>query len=82
MGHSPSLLAELRAIDAEIVHIDESFTVLNHPQDTSATVQELQEFFREKAQDLRSVLRTDVDVARCALAKYVEKLVLTPKGRP
>jgi hypothetical protein len=55
MGHSPSLLAELRAIDAEIVRIDESFTVLNHPQDTSATVQELQEFFREKAQDLRSV---------------------------
>lgn len=39
-------------------------------------------FFCERVSELRTLLCGDVDTARKALAKHVEKLVLTPKETP
>jgi site-specific DNA recombinase len=82
IGHSPSLLAQLATIETEIAKLDEQLSTLNQPQEISASLEELREFFCEKALELRTVLRADVDRARLAMAKHIKKLVLTPKETP
>jgi hypothetical protein len=82
IGHSPSLLAQLATIEAEIGKLDEQLATLNQPQEISTSLEELRTFFSERALELRTVLRADVDRAREALAKHIKKLVLTPKDTP
>jgi|SRR5882724_4360961 len=73
-----SLLAQLGIIEAEIAKTDDQLSSLNQPRELSASLEDLQRFFCEKALELRA----DVDIARQALAKHIEKLVLTPKETP
>ncbi len=82
IGHSPSLLAQLAVIESEIAKLDDQMCSLNRPEELAASVEDMREFFRQNALELRSLLRGDVDTARQALAKHVEKLVLTPKETP
>jgi site-specific DNA recombinase len=82
IGHSPTLLSQLAAIETEISKIDGELAEINTPHKLDVTIAELRKFVSEKALDLRSVLRADVAVARQALAKHIEKLVLTPKETP
>jgi hypothetical protein len=82
IGHSPSLLAQLAVIELKLQKTDDQLSSLNQPWELSASLEDLQRFFCEKALELRTVLRADVDIARQALAKHIEKLVLTPKETP
>jgi hypothetical protein len=75
-------LAQLAIIEAEIAKTDDQLSSLNQPRELSASLEDLQRFFCEKALELRTVLRADVDIARQAMAKHIEKLVLTPKETP
>jgi site-specific DNA recombinase len=79
MGHSPSLLTQLGAIEGEIAKIDDQISSLNQPQELGVSYDDLSKFFYEKASELREALRADVETARKALAKHIQKLVLTPK---
>ena len=78
-GHSPSLLAQLAIIEAEISKIEDQISSLNQPSELAASLDNLRGFFCEKLLELRKVLRADVETARQAMAKHVQKLVLTPK---
>lgn len=82
MGHSPSLLAQLPKVESEIEKIDRQAIQPEKPKQFATSMQELREFVTRKAFDLTSVLRSDVPTARAALAKHLEKLVLTPKDTP
>ncbi len=82
MGHSPSLLAQLSRVEREIEAIDRKLAQLNTPQDVSVSLERLQEFIAEKAAGLRSILKSDVAIARRALANHIQRLVLTPKETP
>jgi hypothetical protein len=82
MGHSPSLLSQLSLVEAEIEKIDNRLAVTNKPQDVTVSIKELREFVARKAFDLTAVLRSDVPIARQALANHLQKLVLTPKETP
>ena len=82
IGHSPTLLAQLATIEAEIGRLDDQLSTLNQPLEISASLEDLRSFFCEKALELRTLLRGDVERARQALAKHIEKLVLTPKETP
>jgi len=79
MGHSPTLLAQLSAVERDIERIDEKIAQTNTPKDLSLSMQRLREFVTEKTLDLQSVLKGDVAAARRALANHIEKLTLTPK---
>ena len=48
----------------------------------AVTIADLREFVARKATDLGEILRADVTSARRALAKHVQKLVLTPQEIP
>jgi chromosome segregation ATPase len=82
MGHSPTLLAQLSAVERDIEGIDQKIAQTNTPKDLSLSMQRLGEFVTEKTLDLQSVLKGDVAVARRALANHIEKLTLTPKKTP
>jgi site-specific DNA recombinase len=79
MGHSPTLLSQLATVETQIARIDQDLAEINTPRDLEVTMADLRKFVAEKALDLQGVLRADVSSARQALAKHVEKLVLTPK---
>ena len=82
IGHSPSLLAQLSVVEAEIEKVDNRLVLTNKPQQFTIQMQELRDFVAHKALDLTAVLRSDVVTARRALANHVQKLVLTPKETP
>ena len=79
MGHSPTLLSQLATVETQIARIDQDLAEINTPRDLEVTMADLRKFVAEKALDLQAVLRADVTEARQALAKHIEKLVLTPK---
>ena len=79
MGHSPTLLSQLATVETQIARIDQDLAEINTPRDLEVTMADLRKFVAEKALDLQGVLRADVTAARQALAKHIEKLVLTPK---
>lgn len=81
-GHSPSLLAHLAAIEAELAKLNDRLAAMNLPDDLSASLDDLRQFLNEKALELRTILLADVETARQALSKHVEGLMLTPKGTP
>lgn len=82
IGHSPSLLAQLSSIETEIAKLDDRLAEMNQPRDLAVSMEELREVLYERVAEIGALLRGDVEVARQALAKYVERLVLTPKGTP
>jgi site-specific DNA recombinase len=82
IGHSPSLLAQLAAIETEIAKLDDRLTEMNQPRDIAVSLEDLREVLHERAAEIGALLRGDVEVARQALAKYVDRLVLTPKSTP
>ena len=82
IGHSPSLLAQLATIETEIAKLDDRLTEMNQPRDLAVSLEDLREVLHERAAEIGALLRGDVEVARLALAKYVDRLVLTPKGTP
>jgi site-specific DNA recombinase len=82
MGHSPTLLSQLATVETQISRIDQDLAEINAPHDLEITMADLRKFVSEKALDLQAVLRADVTAARQALAKHIEKLVLTPKETP
>ena len=82
IGHSPSLLAQLSSIEAEIAKLDDRLTEMNQPRDLAISLEDLREVLHERASEIGALLRGDVEVARLALAKYADRLVLTPKGTP
>jgi hypothetical protein len=80
--HPSSLLAQLSSIEAEIAKLDDRLTEMNQPRDLAISLEDLREVLHERAAEIGALLRGDVEVARLALAKYVYRLVLTPKGTP
>ena len=78
-GHSPSLLAQLSSIEAEIAKLDDRLTEMNQPRDLALSLEDLRAVLHDRAAEIGSLLRGDVEGARQALDKYVDRLVLTPK---
>lgn len=79
VGHSPGLLAQLATIEAEIASLDERLAEMNQPRDLTASLDDLKAFLRERAAAIGELLHGDVEIARQALAKHIDRLVLTPK---
>lgn len=79
VGHSPGLLAQLATIEAEIARLDERLAEMNQPRDLTASLDNLKAFLRERAAAIGELLHGDVEIARQALAKHIDRLVLTPK---
>ncbi len=79
IGHSPSLLGQLSTIERDMERIDAQLLQMNKPLNLALTVADLREFVARQAADLGKLLRADVPTARQALAKHIQKLVLTPR---
>lgn len=82
IGHSPNLLSKLAAIEAEISRLDDRLAEMNQPRDLTVSLDDLRMFLHERAAAIGELLHGDVEIARQALAKHVDQLVLTPKGTP
>jgi hypothetical protein len=82
IGHSPSLLAQLATIETEIAKLDDHLAEMNQPPDIAVSLEDLREVLHGRAAEIGALLRGEVEVARLALAKYVDRLVLTPKDTP
>jgi hypothetical protein len=82
IGHSPSLLAQLATIETEIAKLDDRLTEMNQPRDLAVSLEDLREVLHGRAAEIGALLRGDAEVARQALAKYVDRPVLTPRGTP
>jgi hypothetical protein len=81
-GHSPSLLSQLASLEGEIAKLDDRLAEMNQPHDFALSIEDLRLYLYEQAAEISALLYGDVDSARQALAKYVERLVLTPKNTP
>ena len=64
MGHAPTLLSQLTAIETEISKIDGELAEVSTPHKLDVTLAELRKFVSEKALDLRSVHRADITTVR------------------
>jgi site-specific DNA recombinase len=82
MGHSPSLLTQLSSIESEIAKVDDLIAEKSQLNDSVLSVEDLKKFFVQKATAFSEVLRGDVGTAKQALAKHVQRLVLTPRELP
>jgi site-specific DNA recombinase len=78
MGHSPSLLAKLGEVDAQIAAVDRRMDE-QKPIDLTATVAEMREFVLRNILELRTLLREDAGKSKAALARHIGQLKLTPK---
>jgi site-specific DNA recombinase len=78
MGHSPSLLAKLGEVDAQIAAVDRRMDA-QKPVDLTATVAEMREFVSRNILELRTLLREDPVKSKTALARHIGQLKLTPK---
>jgi hypothetical protein len=72
----------LATIEAEIAKLDERLTEMNRPRDLAVSLDDLRQFLYGRAAEIAELLRGDVEIARLALAKHVDRLVLTPKIPP
>jgi len=79
VGHSPGLRAQLATIEAEIARLDERLAEMNQPRDLTASLDDLKAFLRERAAAIGELLHGDVEIARQALAKHIDRLVLTSR---
>jgi site-specific DNA recombinase len=82
ISHSPSLLAQLATIETGIAKLDDRLAEMNQPRDIAVSLEDLREVLHGRAAEIGALLRGDIEVARQALAKYVDRLVLTPKSTP
>ena len=60
IGHSPSLLAQLSSIEAEIAKLDDRLTEMNQPRDLAISLEDLREVLHERASEIGALLRGDV----------------------
>lgn len=81
-GHSPSLFSQLAALEGEIAKLDDRLAAMNQPRDFALSIEDLRQFLYGRAAEISSLLHGDVESARHALGKYVERLVLTPRDTP
>lgn len=77
-GHSPSLLAHLAAIDANLRRLDQRIET-NKIVLRCATSEEIRGFVTQNVMCLRGLRRGDAYRARSALLKRLKPLVLTPE---
>jgi hypothetical protein len=56
IGHSPSLLAQLATIEAEIANLDERLTEMNQPRDLAVSLDDLRDFLCGKAAEIGELL--------------------------
>lgn len=82
MGHSPSLLKQLATIEQAIAALDEQIIEKTQLNDAVVSLEDLRRFFSEKAANFTEMLRGDIGVAKLALAKHLQKIVLSPKETP
>ncbi len=80
-GHSPTLLARLASIEAEIGRVDERIQS-HRPVDLKATTEQIRDLATKNVMNLQGLLGGDVTRARTALMHHVKQLVLTPRERP
>jgi site-specific DNA recombinase len=80
-GHSPTLLARLASVEAELGRVDER--IKSHkPVDFKATTEQIRDFATKNVLNLQGLLGGDVTRAKAALMKHVQQLVLTPRDLP
>ena len=82
IGHSSRLLAQLATIEAEIAKVGERLTEMNQPRDLAVSLDDLRGFLYGRAAEIGELLQGDVEIARSALAKHIDRLVLTPRSTP
>jgi len=73
-GHSPTLLARLASVEAEIERVDERIQ-RHKPVDLRATTEQIRDFATQTVLHLQSLLGGDVTRAKMALMKHVKQLV-------
>src|SRR5262249_40112059 len=77
-GHSPTLLAHLASVEAQLLQVNDRIATYK-PVNVTVTVKEIRSFAVSNVLELRTLLRHDAQRARTALMKHVKALVLTPK---
>jgi DNA invertase Pin-like site-specific DNA recombinase len=81
-GHSsPTLLAKLRCIEAQIHDIDRQTTVSKAP-DLPSLLKDAREFVYTSLLQIRGLLRGEATTLKAALARHIGQLTLVPKQTP
>jgi hypothetical protein len=64
------------------VGLDDRLAEMNQPRELSLSLDELREFLCHQVAEISRLLHGDVEIARQAMAKHIEQLILTPKEAP
>ena len=80
-GHSPTLLANLRAIEAQIAEIDRQ-TTLSKPKDLPAVLNQARQFVYATVLRLKELFRGEATALKPVLAQHIGQLTLIPKQTP
>lgn len=82
VGPSDALLNELTRIEKEKKDVKRELARISSPSPVGISFEEFKAFVRQKAGDLRSVLRGDPAAAKATIKRAVRQLVLTPIENP
>jgi site-specific DNA recombinase len=80
-GHSPTLLAKLSTIEAQIAEIDRQPT-FSKPKELSAVLDQARQFVYTTVLQLKERFRGDATALKAVMAHHIGQLTLIPKQTP
>jgi len=80
-GHSPTLLANLHTIEAQIAEIDRQ-TTFSKPMEISAALSQARQFVYTTVLRLKELFRGEATALKTVLAQHIGQLTLIPKQTP
>jgi len=78
MGHSPSLLEELKGLEAQAVRLNDALAALLIPAPKDVTEGEIRAFLKESRQRFTDVLNAEPEIVRNELRRRISSITLTP----
>jgi hypothetical protein len=80
-GHSPTLLANLRTIEAQIAEFDRQ-AIFSRPKELSVVLNQAREFVYTTILQLKELFRGEASALKAVLAQHIGQLTLIPKHTP